>query len=169
MAESQTVDFAAKLAELRARKAAQETSRVSAEDEAFVGDLGGFLDYVTHWSTTVSPPGERLNELYESITIWEIYTRLLPHKPRNDYHPTGEISVACPHESGQTSLSMWINDAKGLYFCAHAWEGNNKMALYCEIRGLNNRADLFHHLKRLMVWEFRGEDPPYGVVETKPR
>jgi hypothetical protein len=121
--------------------------------------IGTFKDYVNHWSDDVSEPAAQLDALYESISIWEIYKRLLPNKPHDSYRPQGNTSCACPHEEGRTSLSMSINDAKGVYFCFHLWEGGNKMALYCEIKGIVNRPDLFHKLKRLMVWEFRGADP----------
>lgn len=165
MHDAAPVDYVAKLAELRARKRLESapvaTSGLAPKTQPARDDIP---TRETNRASSVSAAAFRLDDLYDSITIWEVYKRLLPDKPHKPYHPINEISAACPHESGTNSLSMWINDAKGLYFCAHAWEGNNKMALYCEIRGLPNRRELFHKLKQMMVWEFRREDP-YAMVE----
>lgn len=112
-----------------------------------------------------SDAAQALEALFQAITIWEVYKRLLPSKPHNPYHPTRDFNVACPHEEGKRSLSMWLNDAKGFFTCGHTMEGGDKVMLYCEIRGIPYDRQNFFKYKRMMVWEFRKQNP--YAIETE--
>ncbi|MGZ4324354.1 MAG: AAA family ATPase [Solirubrobacteraceae bacterium] len=146
------IDFVAKLAELRAQKAASKGLAANPQ-------LGTFADFVPDMNTSsISLSAAKVSEACDSIDVFEVYERLSKgqYDPREKAVNKTETHISCPIPGHiDAHPSAWVNKDTGLWMCGRCNQGGDKYTIAGYHYGLNPKTDFFE-IKKRMVYDLRG-------------
>jgi hypothetical protein len=146
-----SVDFVAKLAELRSRKA----QAAGTAEKDWPADV--LLPVL--WDGSISETAGAVNEACDSIDIFEVYERLSKGKYGDRQQVAAgqrEVMISCPtREHADIHPSASINRQEQLWHCHACVVGGDKFTMAGHALGLDSKRDLWK-IKVLMAEQLRG-------------